>query len=129
MINQTGYQTYRRNKYETASPHRLIQMLYEGAIQNLTGAITSLDNGDLGQAHQRIVRAQDIVSELLACLNEEQGGAIASNLKSLYLYMLNRLVQANVKKQKEPLAEVADLLREIKSAWDQIGREVSVGHG
>jgi flagellar protein FliS len=43
--------------------------------------------------------------------------------------MLNRLVQANVKKQKEPLAEVADLLRELKSAWDQIGREVSVGHG
>ncbi|MGG1312915.1 MULTISPECIES: flagellar export chaperone FliS [Cohnella] len=129
MLNQTGYQAYRKNKYETASPHRLIQMLYEGAIQNLNAALAALDKSDLSQAHQRIMRAQDIVSELLSSLNEQQGGTIASNLKSLYLYMLNRLVQANVKKQKEPLAEVADLLRELKSAWDQIGREVSVGHG
>jgi flagellar protein FliS len=104
-------------------------MLYEGAIQNLNAALAALDKSDLSQAHQRIMRAQDIVSELLSSLNEQQGGTIASNLKSLYLYMLNRLVQANVKKQKEPLAEVADLLRELKSAWDQIGREVSVGHG
>jgi len=129
LWNQTGYQAYRQNKYETASPHRLIQMLYEGALQHLAGAIRELEGRNLTDAHHRIVRVQSIVSELLSSLNEQQGGEIAANLKQIYLYMLQRLVQANLRKEPESLREVEGLLRELKAGWDQIGREVSIGHG
>jgi len=129
LLNQTGYQAYQKNKYETASPHRLIQMLYEGALKNISGAIKALENKEINESHLKILKAQDIISELLSSLNEEHGGTIATNLKNIYLYMLERLVQANIRKDNTPLLEVARLLQEIKSAWDQIGREVSVGHG
>ena len=126
-MNQAGYQAYRRNKYETASPHRLIQLLYEAAIANAGKAQKAIEDRQLSAAHASIIKTQEIVSELLACLNEEQGGKLATDLKRIYLYLIDRLVQANLRKQKEPVAEVERLLRELKSAWDQIGKEVSVG--
>ena len=127
MLNQAGYQAYRKNKYETASPHRLIQMLYEAALSNIAHAAKAIDDKQIMIAHRHIVRPQEIVSELIICLNEEQGGQVAANLKQIYLYVIDMLVKANLRKQKEPLAEAESLLLEIKSAWDQIGSEVSIG--
>jgi flagellar protein FliS len=127
MPNRMGYQAYQRNKYETASPHKLILLLYEGALQFCSRAQASIRDRQLAEANAHILRVQDILCELLSCLNEEQGGEIGKQLKSLYLYMIDRLVEANVKKSAEPLDEVAGILREIKTAWEQIGKDVSIG--
>lgn len=127
MPNQAGYQSYQRNKYETASPHKLILMLYTGAIQFASRAQTSIMERQYVEANKQILKVQDILYELISTLNEQEGGEIASNLKALYLYMLDKLVQANLKKEIEPLNEVIGILRDIKDAWEQIGKGVTLG--
>jgi len=117
-----GYQVYQRGKYETASPHRLISMLYEGAIRFAARGAEAIGRQDHAEAHQSLVRAQAIVAELIGCLNEEQGGDLARRLRLLYLYMHDRLVEANLRKQREPADEVVRLLADIKQAWDEIGK-------
>lgn len=127
LQQRPGYQAYQKNKYETASPHRLILMLYDGALANLNRARQALDDNRKQEAHRYIQKSQDILFELLACLNEEQGDVIAQNLKQLYLYMINQLARANIRKNAEMLGESETLLRQLREAWDQIGKEV--GHG
>jgi flagellar protein FliS len=102
-------------------------MLYDGALANLNRARQALDSGQKQQAHQYIQKAQDIVFELLACLNEEQGGEIAQNLKRLYLYVIEQLVRANIRKKSDMLTEAEDILRQLRGAWEQIGKEVGYG--
>ncbi len=127
MLNTSGYQAYQRNKYETASPHRLVLLLYEGAITNLHLAKKALDALQYLEMNKKIQKTQEIICELMACLNEEQGGEIAENLKRLYLYMNDRLLVANLMKQGTTMEEVEGLLRELKASWEQIGKEVSLG--
>lgn len=125
--NMAGYQAYQKNKYETASPHKLILMLFDGAVRFSKQAVSSLEKKDINQANTAILKVQGIMYELLSSINEEQGGEIAQNLKNLYLYIIDRLVQANLKKDREPLTEVIELVTEIKSSWEQIGKEQSLG--
>lgn len=127
MPNQAGYQSYQRNKYETASPHKLILMLYTGAIQSASRAQSFITEGQHVEANKYILKVQDILYELISTLNEQEGGEIAGNLKALYFYMLDKLVQANLKKEVEPLNEVIGILRDIKDAWEQIGKGVTLG--
>ncbi|GAC41327.1 flagellar export chaperone FliS [Paenibacillus popilliae] len=122
-----GYQAYQKNKYETASPHKLILMLYYGALKYTNQAETALAEGNSLLAHQYILKVQDIIYELIASLNEQEGGEIAQNLKSLYLYVIDQLVQANVQKSAQPLAEAKAVIQSIKDAWEAIGKEVTAG--
>ena len=122
-----GYQAYQRNKYETASPHKLILMLYNGALKYINQAESALSEGNHSSAHQYILKVQDIVYELIACLNEREGGEIAKNLKNLYLYVIDQLVQANIQKSIQPLAEARTVIQSIKDAWEAIGKEVVTG--
>lgn len=125
--NQAGYQAYQKNKYGTASPHKLILLLYEAAIKHIGHAQQAIQDRQVFTAHRSILKAQEIISELIAVLNEDQGGEVAVNLKNLYLYVIDCLVQANLRKQTEPLKEALDVLGPLKSAWEQIGKEVSIG--
>lgn len=127
LQQRPGYQAYQKNKYETASPHRLILMLYDGALANLNRARLALNDNRKQEAHHYIQKSQDILFELLACINEEQGDVIAQNLKQLYLYMIDQLTKANIRKNAEMLGEPETLLRQLREAWGQIGKEV--GHG
>jgi flagellar protein FliS len=102
-----------------ASPHRLIQLLFNGVLQNITtakGLMLRKDNhkGTL------ISKSISILDELRQSLNFEIGGEIAENLNALYEYSQLRLLRANLKNDTALLDEVAHLLREIKSAWDAI---------
>lgn len=127
MLNTAGYQAYQKNKYGTVSPHKLITLLYEGAINHIGKAKQAIQDRQVFSAHRSILKSQEIVSELLSCLNEDLGGEIAKNMKNLYLYVIDCLVQANLRKQVEPLDQALDVLLPLKSAWDQIGKEVSIG--
>ncbi len=104
-----------------ASPHKLIVMLYDGAIVSLSNATQHLKNGDLASKGQSISKAIAIIENgLRASLDKKAGGEIASSLDALYEYMNSRLLQANLKNEVEGLQEVQNLLRDLKSAWEAI---------
>ena len=106
----------------SASPHRLIVMLYEGAELAVRMAIKHMNDGDFGKKSAAISKASSIILEgLRAALDTRQGGEIARQLDSLYEYMNKRLMLANLNNQTAPLEEVLGLLRELHGAWLQIG--------
>jgi len=127
MLAQSGFQAYQKNKFETASPHRLILMLYDGALTNLARAKQAQAENRKLDAGRHIRKCQDILLELIACLNEEQGGEIARNLKRLYMYMIEQLLRANIRNSPELIEETETLLKQICDAWEQIGKEVGFG--
>jgi len=127
MLTRSGYQAYQRNKYETASPHKLILLLYDGALTNIARAKQAIEGKNIAEANRFILKSQDIVNELLACLNEERGGEIAQNLKRLYFYVNRILVQANIRKQIEPLVEAETILADLRDTWEKIGKVVGTG--
>jgi flagellar protein FliS len=104
-----------------ASPHRLIQMLMEGALDSLTKAKGHIQRGDIAAKGEQIGKAISIVGGLREALNLDIGGPLAANLAALYNYMQLRLLKANLRSDIAILDEVAELLRPIKEAWDAIG--------
>jgi flagellar secretion chaperone FliS len=104
-----------------ASPHKLIVMLYDGALVAILSAMNHMKSGNIPEKGKYISKAILIIdSGLRASLNKDAGGEIALNLDSLYDYMSNRLLQANLTNQPELLEEVYGLLLDLKSAWDAI---------
>ncbi len=106
-----------------ADPHRLTQLLFEGALQRIAEAKGHQQRGQHGKLGEALGKALGIISGLQAALNREAGGEIAANLYDLYDYMARRLVKVHVDKTDEALVEVAALLTEIKTAWDGIRTE------
>ena len=105
-----------------ASPHQLIIMLYEGAELAVRMAIKHMNEGDLMKKSAAISKANSIIMEgLQAALDPHQGGEIAQQLNALYAYMVQRLMLGHANNQTAPLEEVLGLLRELHSAWEQIG--------
>jgi flagellar secretion chaperone FliS len=104
-----------------ASPHRLIQMLMEGGLSRLAQARGAMTREQTALKGDLISKAIAIICGLREGLDMQKGGEVASNLDSLYEFMVLRLIEANVKNEPEILDEVADLLRNIKAGWDAIG--------
>ncbi len=103
-----------------ADPHRLIVMLMDGALERIGSARGAIEHGELNTRNHLISRAVDILQELRASLNMEAGGEIAANMADLYDYASKQLLRANLQNKPELLDEVANLLRQIRSAWIQI---------
>jgi flagellar protein FliS len=114
------YQQYRATKVETAGSVDLVVMLYQGAVKFIRLAIDALEQDDMKAAHTNLVRAQDIIVELLGSLNREAGGQIATQLAGVYDYCFRRLIHANVKKDAVPAQEVLGIFRDLGKAWQQI---------
>jgi len=112
------YQKYQKNMVETVTPAQLVLMLYNGAIRFIKQAQMGLEEEKLEVCHQNILKAQDILTELMTTLDLEQGD-IARNLYRLYDYMYHRLVDANIKKDAELLSEVQLLLSELRDTWSE----------
>lgn len=104
-----------------ASPHKLIVMLYDGAIVALTNAVHHMNKGDIPAKGNSISKAIAIIENgLRASLDKKAGGEIALSLDALYEYMNNRLLQANALNQIEGITEVQNLLKDLKSSWEAI---------
>lgn len=119
---QNGANVYAKVGMETgvtaATPHKLIVMLFDGALVAISGALSHMKAGNIPEKGQAISKAIMIIdSGLRASLNKEVGGQIALNLDSLYQYMTEKLLFANLKNQPETLEEVHRLLSEIRDAW------------
>lgn len=112
------YESYRQTKISTASQGKLILMLYDGAVKFLNIANEAIPKKDFSTSNANIIKAQNIITELMISLNMEVG-EIARNLYSLYDYMNHRLIQANVKKDSKIINEVKGMLIELRETWDQ----------
>ncbi len=107
-----------------ASPNKLIDMLYQGAIKSVKIAGIAIENNDAKKAHKELIRAQDILMELKGSLNTEIEGNVPENLESLYEFMYQQLVKANMNKDQTLLPPVVKMLTELLDAWEQITTEV-----
>ncbi len=104
-----------------ASPHRLIALLFEGALRDIANARKSISRNDIPAKGASISRAISIIGEgLNGSLNMEAGGELAQNLRRLYEYMTLRLAEANLKNDITILDETTRLLTELKEGWDGI---------
>ena len=109
-----------------ADPHKLIAMLYQGALLAIANAKNALLRKDIPAKCKAISHAMQIIDEgLKASLDKNVGGELVHNLEALYDYMCLRLLAANLNNDIEALDEVARLLGEIKGAWDSI-REIAI---
>ena len=123
MSTYGNYQNaYKKASVNTLDQNKLIIMLYDGAIKNASFAVEHLKTGEIEKVHNGLVKTKNIVTELMATLNMDQGGDIAKNLQSLYSYMFSLLIEANMEKKSEPILVVIDLLKELKTAWVQINK-------
>lgn len=111
---------YRRTEIETASPAKLLLMLYDGAIRRLDRARRCIDTADMAGAHDHLVRTQDIILELMLSLDWDVGGEIPARLHSLYDFMYRRLVEANIRKDTLPINEVLSLLEQLRQTWSEV---------
>ena len=127
-VNSRAASAYKRVSADTgvstADPHQLVGMLFDALIQSLNAARGAMERGQTALKGELIGKAAAIVGGLQGSLNDNEGGALAANLDSLYDYIIRRLTQANYENSIEQLDECSRLLSEIKSAWDAIGSTI-----
>lgn len=128
MYAQNYARTYRANSILTASPGQLVLLLFDAALNSLAIARKACDESTsdprkLEVVHTQLVKAQKIIAELQGTLNLEAGGEFARTMHRLYDYYDRRLLEANLKKQSAPIAEVERLLGEVRNAWSEMLRQ------
>ena len=109
---------------DSASPHQLINMLFDGACARLKKAQGCIAHGDIEGRSEAITATVSIVSGLQASLDHERGGDLADNLESLYDYIQRRLFRANSDNDAQALEEVIDLIKTLHDAWSAIGQDM-----
>ena len=115
------------SQVDTASPHRLVQMLFEGALLAISTASAHMAAKNIARKGESLSKAIEIIDGgLRACLDKQVGGQLAERLGALYEYMCARLVHANLKNDQAALKEVAGLLGELKSAWEEIADDPAI---
>ncbi len=119
MVNNAeGYNAYLRSKVMTATPAELTLMLYEGAIKFVNKAIMSIEKDDVMGAHNNLMKTQRIIEELRASLDHKY--PVAKEFDTVYEYILRRLVETNIKKDKDILEEVLEHLRTMRDTWKEV---------
>ena len=118
MQKNNAYMQYNNNKVLTASPAELTLMLYEGAIKFCNIAIMGIEQNDIQKAHDNIMKTQRIIEEFQITLNHDY--AVSEDFDRIYNYLLRRLREANMKKDKEILEEVLEHLRSMRDTWQQV---------
>lgn len=111
---------YKETQIETASPLRLVVILYEIILSSIDQALLHLETKKYDLLNKELSRAQDGIIELILALDFEKGGEIANNLYSIYLYCSKRLFEGNIEKNRDMLIEVKNILIKLKEAWEQI---------
>jgi flagellar protein FliS len=129
-VSSRSASAYQRVSVETAvseaSPHQLVNLLFEGLLQNVGAARVAMNRGDIAAKGKQINNAVRIIDEgLKPALNLAQGGGLAANLHGLYGYCLLRLTQANISNDEAALADVIRVIEPLADGWKQIGGQVS----
>ncbi|MEW9669514.1 flagellar export chaperone FliS [Ammoniphilus sp. 3BR4] len=116
-MSALAQQQYQQNQVNTASPAELTLMLYKGAIRFINGAKAAIDKENVEEANNYNQRAQAIIRELLITLNMDI--PLSKDLAAMYDYMIRRLIEANIKKDKAILEEVTGYCEEFAVTWAQ----------
>lgn len=120
MALPNAYAQYNNSKILTATPAELTLMLYEGAIKFCNVAIVAIEQKNIEKAHDNIMRTQRIIDYLRQTLDMKY--SVAQDFERIYVYLSERLVQANLKKDKEILEEVLVHLRSVRDTWREVMR-------
>jgi flagellar protein FliS len=117
-MNVYGQRQYKRTQVTTVDKGRLIVLLYEGAIKFLRQAKECSETGDIPGKAGFINRALDIIAELNQSLNMNEGGEISVNLRKLYLFWSDHLIQGKIKKDSKNIDDVLKMMSSLCEAWD-----------
>lgn len=118
MAPMNGYDAYAKSRITTASPAELTLMLYDGAIKFCNIAIVAVEKKDYGKANTNIQKVERIVDEFRSTLNMKY--PVAQDFDQVYVYLKERLLLANLKKDKEILEEVLGHLRTMRDTWKEV---------
>ena len=118
MAIQNGYNNYAKERILNASPAQLTLMLYDGAIKFCNIAIAAIEKGDVMKAHNNIMKVEKIIGEFRATLDFKY--PVAKDFDKVYQYIMDRIVEANIKKDKDILEEVLTHLRTMRETWDEV---------
>ncbi len=122
MMRANPYAKYKQMETNTTDPLKLVIMLYDGAIQALKRSIDLIDKRDYEGKFKQLDKAQNIIFELMACLDHNRGGDVAKNLNSLYTFMITRILEANASLDVNAIAEVIVLLENLNDSWKELGK-------
>lgn len=120
MALPSAYAQYNNSKVLTASPAELTLMLYDGSIKFCNIAIDAVDRKDSAKAHVNIVKVENIIDYLRKTLDMKY--PVAQDFERMYVYLEKRLVEANMKKDREILEEVGGHIRSIRDTWKEVMR-------
>ena len=123
-MNKGGFQKqYSQVQIQTANKGKLIVMLYQAAIKFMKKALLAIDKNDMEAKGNALIKAQDIILELLYALDQEMldsGNELAVNLQRLYLYSYSRLVQANIHLDHKVIEEIIAIMTNLMEAWEAV---------
>ncbi len=118
-----AYTAYKQTGVKTASQGKLIVMLYEEAVRQLSTAISffgvddKVEPGNIEKLNNCIIKTQEILTELMISLDMDKGGEIAKNLMALYVFFNKELLDANVNRNKTKIESVHRMMDELTKAW------------
>ena len=118
MLQQNGYAQYKNSKIMTASPAELTLMLYDGAIKFGNIAIVAMENKDPARAHENIVRVENIIQNFRETLDKRY--PVWQDFENVYVYLLRRCHEANMKKDPEIMEEILKHLRSMRDNWTEV---------
>lgn len=110
---------YLKQEVEGATPGKLVLMLYDGTIRFMKQAVKAIDSKDIEGAHNNIIKAENIIYELMSTLNMDVGGELSENLLRLYEYSVWELIHANNTKDKSRVENVINIILPLRNAWKQ----------
>lgn len=119
-MTQNPYRQYQKTQVTTASREKILLMLYEGAIRFTRQAQVAMKEKKIAEKGKFISKATAILSELMATLDFKAGGQLAVDLENLYIFMIDKLIEANIHNKTECLESVEKLLMTLYSAWKDV---------
>ena len=108
---------YKQSAVFTATPEELTLMLYDGAIKFMNIAKYHIENNNVVKSHETLIRAQDIIIELNSSLDMKY--EVSENLRGLYDFVLERLIDANIGKKVEPIDEALEIVTDMRDTWKE----------
>jgi flagellar protein FliS len=120
MYNKNPYQAYQKTQVMTSRPDKILLLLYEGAIRFTKMAALKIREKNIPEKGKYISKALGILSELMNTLDHEKGGHLASDLENLYMFMMDKLIDANIKNSAEECEAVERLLTTLYGAWKDV---------
>lgn len=119
MAGSSAYNVYKNNNVNYASKDKLLLMLLEGAMKFTKIARQAIENKNIEESHKNLIKAQNIYYELISTLDVEQGGEWAEKLVQVYYFIIEKLKEANMKKDVVIIDEIIPLMEDVKDTWTQ----------